>query len=1019
MTSPEESSAPVAHKKPTPEMNKRMGMVLKTEGNGVCADCPAKRPLWVSFLAGNMDKSRKLAVLCCPKCAQYHHFELGKKRTLIKYLKMAHEFNLADIGILEQSGNTYVNEVFEAKLTKEDFDKLLVLDNDEKEAERRSKFIKDKYKKNKYQDEVVYYQRMLELTKQVEPPKEGEKKEQDEKDDNEGRKEQKDDNKGRKEQKDDNKGRKEQKDDNERKPRDDHHRKSRDDKDQEDRSLRKTTSYNKLDDAARDPVAQGRDPRQSRSRSMDHTAPTLAASPHDTQHVMKPKMQRSRTTDGQEVSWSRSRGSKDPPRNFPVNEARRTMRVNRSLTRSRSPTTSASPHHSRSPHRKRELPPRTGSKDKSLHMSSPSLSFDAEDAARKERRPAMSRQTSLPRENSLQRGDKPFSSRRLVSGSKKLEKLRQHCMGGEDDAPEKTGSVDGVNNGDNNKPQGEKPSEDHKEENVNHGSSRNLRGRRSRQSSPSLSRTGSPRKSVSRESSRRKSMSPEISQSNLRMSRESSRKNLSLSPENSKRHLSRDNSRKNPGLSRENSRKNSGLSRENSRKHLSLSRENSKRVLSGSSHHKKSLSRENSKKNFSYSRENSSKKISPSRQNSLQRENSMRHSAPDRGDKELDDLRAALEDGLQQQAGSQNKSSVPTSAYIDRDSDFRHSAPARSQQEQGIEALRKDFNANISTPADNDHVATHTRTFHNPAALKYQGDDDILMDDSSRGPNDNSRLTQQDTAEALAVSGNKKTSPRSPRRNRPKTSLHDSAPMLALGTVAEDADAKRGEEKDISKNSRRSRKKNFHESAPVLDMSDASTEPSKSLDAWLKPSSETKAPRPRNPSMLPIHATPAGTTQSPRSKKKSAGSLLPSNSPRSKKKSLDFLKSPVPSKGPRPTGSLQRALSQDSLMVDDIVSKDKKKNEGYRCLSSLLNMDSADLTKELATSIPPKGYRPTLRRALSQDSVLLDESVNSGKKMNERTHGLSSLLDVDSADLAKAQTNLTKRESGNLLVSPA
>ena len=80
--------------KPTPEMNQRMGAVLKAEGNDVCADCPANRPLWVSFLAGRVEKERKMGILCCTKCAQYHHFELGSKRCLIKYLKMAHECKL-------------------------------------------------------------------------------------------------------------------------------------------------------------------------------------------------------------------------------------------------------------------------------------------------------------------------------------------------------------------------------------------------------------------------------------------------------------------------------------------------------------------------------------------------------------------------------------------------------------------------------------------------------------------------------------------------------------------------------------------------------------------------------------------------------------------------------------------------------------------------------------------------------------------------------------------------------------
>ena len=76
---------------PSPEMNRRMAAVLHTPGNEVCADCPAKRPLWASFLVSPVEEDRSIGILCCSNCAQHHHFELGEKRTVIKYLKMAHE----------------------------------------------------------------------------------------------------------------------------------------------------------------------------------------------------------------------------------------------------------------------------------------------------------------------------------------------------------------------------------------------------------------------------------------------------------------------------------------------------------------------------------------------------------------------------------------------------------------------------------------------------------------------------------------------------------------------------------------------------------------------------------------------------------------------------------------------------------------------------------------------------------------------------------------------------------------
>jgi len=150
---------------PTPEMNQRMMVVLKEPGNQVCAECPAKRPLWGSFLAISSNSDKSLGVLCCSSCAIHHHFELGEKRCMIKYLKMAHEWTIEDIEKLEISGNAKINEIFEAKLTKEDFDKQLVLEEEEEEDTRRSKFIKHKYKKQKYIDQIQFHEQMLGILK--------------------------------------------------------------------------------------------------------------------------------------------------------------------------------------------------------------------------------------------------------------------------------------------------------------------------------------------------------------------------------------------------------------------------------------------------------------------------------------------------------------------------------------------------------------------------------------------------------------------------------------------------------------------------------------------------------------------------------------------------------------------------------------------------------------------------------------------------------------------------------------
>lgn len=81
----------MAPPKPSPEMNKRMSAIMQVSGNQICADCPNKRPLWASFIVSPIEEDKHVGVFVCSTCVQYHHFELGEKRTMIKYLKMAHE----------------------------------------------------------------------------------------------------------------------------------------------------------------------------------------------------------------------------------------------------------------------------------------------------------------------------------------------------------------------------------------------------------------------------------------------------------------------------------------------------------------------------------------------------------------------------------------------------------------------------------------------------------------------------------------------------------------------------------------------------------------------------------------------------------------------------------------------------------------------------------------------------------------------------------------------------------------
>lgn len=84
---------------------------------------------------------------------------------MIKYLKIPHEWTMDDIRILESSGNEFGNAMFEADITDEDFDKALVLKDEVKEDCRRAKFIKNKYKRHRYRDDILFHQLMINLLK--------------------------------------------------------------------------------------------------------------------------------------------------------------------------------------------------------------------------------------------------------------------------------------------------------------------------------------------------------------------------------------------------------------------------------------------------------------------------------------------------------------------------------------------------------------------------------------------------------------------------------------------------------------------------------------------------------------------------------------------------------------------------------------------------------------------------------------------------------------------------------------
>ena len=76
---------------------------------------------------------------------------------------MQRAVNSDDIDILESSGNALVNSIFEGDLQRKAFDKDYVKRKEQKEDARRARFIKQKYKKRAYFDDVLYHQHALYL----------------------------------------------------------------------------------------------------------------------------------------------------------------------------------------------------------------------------------------------------------------------------------------------------------------------------------------------------------------------------------------------------------------------------------------------------------------------------------------------------------------------------------------------------------------------------------------------------------------------------------------------------------------------------------------------------------------------------------------------------------------------------------------------------------------------------------------------------------------------------------------
>ncbi len=102
--------------------NDHIAQLLKRDGNGFCIDCNTPYPRWVSIIAPNrnpsMERSVSLGVFCCSECAGSHR-KLGTHLVFVRSID--HDsFKKEEVKALENGGNTYVNNLYEALLPSTD-----------------------------------------------------------------------------------------------------------------------------------------------------------------------------------------------------------------------------------------------------------------------------------------------------------------------------------------------------------------------------------------------------------------------------------------------------------------------------------------------------------------------------------------------------------------------------------------------------------------------------------------------------------------------------------------------------------------------------------------------------------------------------------------------------------------------------------------------------------------------------------------------------------------------------------
>lgn len=148
------------------DLKKRLARVLRVPSNKTCADCPEKRPTWISFIKPQQKfalGSKVLASFVCLECAALHR-KLGTHICVVR--SISHDqFEDKDVECAEYSGNEVVNEIFEGHLQKSTMDGINIKPVLGADVARRERFIRQKYVDLYFYRKRAHYQHISEVNK--------------------------------------------------------------------------------------------------------------------------------------------------------------------------------------------------------------------------------------------------------------------------------------------------------------------------------------------------------------------------------------------------------------------------------------------------------------------------------------------------------------------------------------------------------------------------------------------------------------------------------------------------------------------------------------------------------------------------------------------------------------------------------------------------------------------------------------------------------------------------------------